>query len=161
MRRSRKFILIAVLAIVVLGGSLGGVALAQTDEDTTPKFQRGAFLEKVCEIYNANTDPDIDYEALQAAFDEARSQMHPEGMPERPKMDPEAMKEAMQERLENLYNQGKLSDEQYAEMKERLESMPDDAPFGPRGHFGGFDGSGEPGGWFRGFGEPCAPQTTA
>jgi hypothetical protein len=156
MRRSRKLILIALLGIVVLAGSIGGVALANTggEEESQPEARFGAFLEKVCEIYNANTDPediypDIDCEALKEAFAEARSQMRPEGMPNRGEMDPEAMLE----RLENLHNQGKISDEQYAKMTERIESMPDNLPgFGLRGSHG-FRG-------FHRFGGPCAPQTT-
>ena len=54
MRRSKKFILIALLTIVVLAGSIGGVALAQAgnEEDSPPNPPHGAFLEKVCEIYN-------------------------------------------------------------------------------------------------------------
>ena len=76
MRRSKKSVLIALLGIVVLAGSLGGVVLAQTDgEESQPGPRHGAFLDKVCEIYNANTDPDIDCEALNAAFTQARSEM--------------------------------------------------------------------------------------
>jgi len=56
MRRSRKLILIALLGIVVLAGSIGSVALANTggEEESQPEARFGAFLEKVCEIYNAN-----------------------------------------------------------------------------------------------------------
>ena len=112
------------------------------------KRNDNSFWEKVCEIYNtANPDAPIDCDELKAAFEAAREEMRPEGFPNRGEIDPEAMKAAMQERLEALLADGKINDEQYAEMKERLESMPDDMPrFGFRGHGG-----------FRGFGRPCTP----
>ena len=39
MRRSRKIILIALLGIVVLAGSIGGVALAQTEGEESQPLQ--------------------------------------------------------------------------------------------------------------------------
>ena len=155
MWRKKKFIIGVIIAVVVLAGSLGGVALAQSgDEDTTnPEARCGALLGKVCEIYNANPDRpgDIDCDLLEAAFTQAHEELRPEcpapgTMPERGKMD----LEAMQERLQTLYDEGKITQEQFENMKARLEAMPDDMPaFGFRGH-GGFPG-------FGGFGGPCAP----
>ena len=74
MWRSKKFIIIALLAIVVLAGSIGGIALANTGGGQ-PEVRCGAFLDEVCRIYNENTDPDINCEALQDAFAQARSEM--------------------------------------------------------------------------------------
>ena len=75
MWRSKKFIIIALLTIVVLGGSIGGVALANTGNggDTQPAAPRcGAFLDEVCKIYNEdNPGATIDCDALKAAFVEA------------------------------------------------------------------------------------------
>jgi len=155
MRRSKKLVLIVLLGIVVLAGSLGSVAIAQTDgEESQPRPRNGAFLEKVCDIYNENTDPDINCEALKAAFAAAHEQMRSEFLQNRPEIDPEAMKAAMLKRIESLHDEGKINDEQYAQKKEWIESMPDNAPikFGFRGH-GGFRG-------FHRFGGPCALQTT-
>jgi len=150
MRRSRKIILISLLAIVVLAGSIGGVVMAADNgDDSQPKARHEAMLDKVCEIYNANTDPDIDCEALKAAFAEAGQQMGPEALRNRPEMDPEAMQEAMQERLQALYDDGKITEEQFNRKTEWMESMPDKlSGFGFRGHHPGF----------RSFGGPCAPQ---
>jgi hypothetical protein len=152
MWRKKKFIIGMILAVVVLAGSIGGVALAQAeDEDTTPPEPHcGALLEKVCDIYNANPDRpgDIDCDLLTAAFAQAREELRPEcpapgTLPEGGKID----REAMEEHLQTLYDEGKITQEQYENMKARLEAMPDDMPmFGFRGHIG-----------FRGFGGPCGP----
>ena len=149
MRRSKKFILIAVLAIVVLGGSISGVALALTDdEDSQPAPRHGAMLDKVCEIYETNTGVAINSEELQIAFDQARS---------------EIMAEARENFRQRLIAEGKITQEQLDQFDAWLESKPDvPFPFGPRNHggikpFGGFGGHG---GGFRGFGGLCAPQTT-
>ena len=145
MWRSKKYIVIAVLAAVVLAGSIGGVVLAADDEDIDPRQAHfDTMLDKVCEIYNENTDPDIDREALKDAFIQARSEMLPEDMPRFREMNPEAMQDHFQE----LLDQGRITQEQFDEMKARFESMPDDAPF----RFG-FRGMGRP----HGFPGPCAP----
>ena len=146
MRRSKKIILISLLAIVVLAGSIGGIALAQTDdEDSQPAPRHGAMLEKVCEIYETNTGVAINSEELQIAFDQARS---------------EIMAEARENFRQRLIGEGKITQEQLDEFDAWVESKPDvPFPFGPKNH-GGIRPFG---GGFRGFyrfGGPCAPQTT-
>ena len=132
---------------MVLAGSLGGVVLAQTDgEESQPGPRHGAFLEKVCEIYNANTDPDIDCEALTAAFDQARSEM---------------MTQARENFRQRLIDEGKITQEQLDEYDKWLESKPDvPFPFGPKNHGGMRPFGGMFRGFHRFFGGPCAPQTT-
>ena len=145
MWRSKKYIVIAVLAAVVLVGSIGGVVLAADNGDTDPhEAHFDTMLDKVCEIYNANTDTDIDRDALKDAFIQARSEMLPEDMPKFRKMDPEAM----QDHLQELFDQGKITQEQFDEKKAWLESMSDGSPFRC-----GFRGMGRP----HGFPGPCAP----
>ncbi|NQT04854.1 MAG: hypothetical protein HQ577_02470 [Dehalococcoidia bacterium] len=145
MWRSKKFIVIAVLAAVVLVGSIGGVVLAADNGDTDPRQAHfDTMLDKVCEIYNTNTDPDIDREALKDAFIQARSEILPEDMPKFRQMDPEAM----QDHLQELFDQGKITQEQFDEMKARFESMPEGSPFRS-----GFRGMGRP----HGFPGSCAP----
>ena len=81
MWRSKKFIVGAVLAAVLLAGSIGGIALAADNEDgSQPSARFGALLDKVCTIYNANPDSpgDIDCDLLKTAFAEARSEMQGE-----------------------------------------------------------------------------------
>jgi len=111
MRRSRKIILIALLAVVVLAGSIGGIALANDngDEDT-PKARCGALLDEVCKIYNENTDPDIDCEALKAAFAEAGGQIRA------------GFRENIRQRL---MDECEMTEEQLDEWKAWMESRPD------------------------------------
>jgi len=162
MKRSRKFILIGLLVVVVLAGSIGGVALAYTEDgdDSSPGARHEAMLESVCEIYEENTGVAIDPQKLENAFTQARSEMReaalengdrmrPEGMLKFREMDPETM----QDRLQNLFDEGKITQEQYEKKMEWMESMPDDAPF----RFG-FRGFGMHSDRFPRRGGPCFPQ---
>ena len=139
-------VLTVLLATVVLAGSIGGVALAsEGEDDCSPVARFGNLIDRVCDIYDGNpeTTGDINRDALKSAFTDAQSEMHPEGMWNRGEVDPEAM----QNRLQSLYDEGEITEEQYLRMQERLESMPDNMPaFGFRGH-----------GMFRNFDGLCAP----
>ena len=139
MWRSKKFVIAAVLAAVILVGSIGGVVLAQTDDsDDQPGAGYEAMLERVCAIYQANTGDEIDPEALEAAFAQARDEMRAE---------------AQQNRLQNMVQQGRITQEQADEMQDWLRARPDvPFEFGFRAR-GGFPGMGG----MRGFGGPCAP----
>lgn len=140
MWRSKKFIIIAVLAAVVMAGTIGGVALAQTgDEDNNPQDQRGALLDKVCAIYEENTGVAIDQEALREAFAQAQDEMRTE---------------ALDNYLQKLVEEGKLTQEQADQYKAWLEARPDVpvvAGMGSRGMFQGFGGPG-------GFEPPSLPE---
>lgn len=143
MWRSKKFVIIAVLAAVVLAGTLGGVALAQTgDEASPPKI--GTLLEKVAGIYQANTGTAIDAAELQKAFEQAGKEL---------------AAGARDSYLQKLVEDGKLTQEQADQYKGWLDSKPD-VPFaaGPRAHMGrgGFGAFGGMfGGWCQG-----APQNS-
>jgi len=133
MWRSKKFLLAAALAAVVLLGSLGGVALAQTgnSDNDQPVAQHQALLEKVCAIYEQNTGAAISSEELQKAFDQARSEMQDE---------------ALDNSLQGLVDEGKITQEEADQYKAWLESKPEvDVPLAP-----GFPGLG----MHRGFGGP-------
>jgi hypothetical protein len=142
MWRSKKFIIAAVLAAVVLVGSIGGVVLAQTgDEENSPQARQAALMEKVCAIYEENTGTAIDLEELQKAFDQARDEMQ---------------SEALDKYLQSLVDEGKITQEEADQYKAWLESKPDiGIPIAPglggRGMHPGFGG---PGGGFPGGGEP-------
>ena len=140
MWRSKKFILIAVLAAVVLAGSIGGIVLAADNGDASqPGAKHGALLDRVFEIYEQKTGVAIDQEALKDAFAQARSEMQAA---------------AMEARLAKMVENGVIDETQAEELQEWWQSRPDDVPFGPglRGP-GGFRGMGG----MRGFGGPCAP----
>ena len=149
MRRSKKFIFITLLTIVVLGGSIGGVVFANTEnrDDSQPKARYGAMLDKVCQIYEENTGIAIDAQELQTAFAQAGSEL---------------MAEARENFRQRLIEEGKITQEQLDDFDAWLNARPDmPFPFGPRNHggikpFGGFGGFG---GGFHRFGGPCAPPT--
>ena len=89
MWRSKKFILIATLAVVVLAGSIGGVVFAHDENGTDGKNEacREALLNNVCDHLNSLEGMCIEItpEQLKAAFADARSQMPDEcQLPMRP-----------------------------------------------------------------------------
>ena len=139
MWRSKKFIVGVVLAAVLLAGSIGGVALAAdngADNQTGTSF--GALWDKVSTIYEQKTGVALDQVALKDAFTQAQSELRTE---------------ALQNRLQDLVGQGKLSQEQADQYLKWLQSKPDvPAGFGFKGH-GRFPGMGG----MRGFGGPCPP----
>lgn len=140
MWRSKKFVVAAVLAAVILVGSIGGVVLAQTgDGDDSPaKAGYQAELERVCEIYQDNTGDEIDPVALETAFAQARDEIRAE---------------ALQNRLQNMVEQGQITQEQADELQDWWAARPD-MPFG----FGFRDHGALPRmGGMPGFGGPCAP----
>jgi hypothetical protein len=131
MWRSKKFIVAAVMAVVLVG-SISGVALATDNgDDSQPEAEHGALLERVCEIYQGNTGVAIDQEALQDAFAQAQSEMRAA---------------AMENRLQQLVDDGEITQEEADQYLEWWESKPDvSIGLGSRVHGG-----------MRGFGGPCA-----
>ena len=139
MWRSKKFIIVTVLAAVLLVGSIGGVALAQTGngDDSQPKAPHEALFARVCEILVGN-GINITAEQLEDAFTQARNEMRSE-----------ALDQYLQKRVE----QGEITQEQADQYKAWRQAKPDfPMKFGFKGH-GGFRGMG---GMHR-FGGPCAP----
>ena len=148
MWRSKKFIIITVLAAVLVAGSIGGIALAQGngDEDVNqPEARQAALLERICEIYEDNTGTAINAEDLQNAFAQAQS---------------EVREEALQNYLQNLVDNGKITQEQADQWKSWWQSRPEGLPFGPGfpGHGMMQRGFGGPGGGFHGCFEPPAAE---
>lgn len=137
MWRSKKFIVVAVLAAVILSGTIGGVVLATNGDEIEPE----ALLDRVCEIYQENTGVAIDQEALKDAFAQAQSEMQIE---------------ALETRLQSLVEEGEITQAQADEYLDWWQAKPDVSfgfGFGGRG---GFRGMGGPRG-MRSFGWPCAP----
>jgi hypothetical protein len=144
---TRKFIIAMAIAAVLAIVSVGGVVLAQSqngdESGAQPEAQHAALLERVCEIYENNTGTAINAEELQNSFAQAQSEMR---------------EEALQNQMQGLVDEGKLTQEQADEYLEWWQSRPEDLPFGPglmaaggEGHFGGFGGHG---GGFQGGGTP-------
>ncbi len=138
MRRRTKIILIALLATVVVVGSIGGVALAADGGDegnNLPGAQRGALLDRACEIYQEKTGVAIDQEALKEAFAQAQG---------------EGREAALESRLQHMVEEGKITQDEADQYREWLEAKPEvPVKFG----FGGRGGHFAP----RFGGMPCAP----
>jgi len=125
MWRSKKFLLATALSVVVLLGSIGGVALAQTGtgDDSQPTAQHEALLDKVCAIYEENTGTAINSEELEKAFTQAQDEMQDE---------------ALNSYLQGLVDEGKITQEEADQYKAWLESKPEiGMPLAP-----GFSGPG-------------------
>ena len=142
MWRSKKLIIAAVLAAVMLTGSIGGVILATDNgDDGEPEAKYESLLDRVGEIYQENTGVAIDQEALKDAFAQARSEMQIE---------------AVENYLQSLVEQDKITQEQADDYLGWWQARPDvPARFSFGGH-GGFRGMGGPRG-MHSFGWPYAP----
>lgn len=101
MWRKKKFIVMLLITVVVIAASFGGVALAQESEDST---QPDTLMGRVSKILG------IEQQTLEDAFDQVRTEMQAE---------------AMDRHLQNLVDEGVITEEQAAEYKEWLESRPD------------------------------------
>ena len=121
MRIRRKFMVIGILAVVLLAGISGGIALADTDEDGNPV---NSVIERVAIILNDN-GVEVTADQIQEAFDQARDEM---------KANAEANR---QERLETMLEEGKITQEQYDRIRERVENRPEMPRHGFIGRFGG------------------------
>jgi hypothetical protein len=147
MRFSRKILLIVVLAILVIGGTLGGVAIANADDQSTTtttttttttqnqdqvQNKLSELLDKVATIYQQNTGVAIDSQELAKAFSQAEQAIR---------------SDKLDTYLDNLVKNGKLTQEQADQLKNWWDSKPDvplNIPMlggGPRagkiGRFGG------------------------
>jgi hypothetical protein len=144
MWKSKKFILVAILAAVMLAGSIGGVVLAADNgDDTEPEVKYEAVLDRVLEIYEQNTGVAIDKEVLKDAFTQARSEMRTE---------------ALETWLNSLVEEGKIEQSEADAYLEWWLAKPDVSLPGPFGRFGGrVLRGGMMWGGLRGFCGPCAP----
>ena len=101
MWRKRKFIIMVLGTILIVAASLGGVAIAQESEEDS---QPDTLLGKVAKILG------IDQQAVEDAFEQAQAEMR---------------EEALDRHLQNLVDEGIISEENAAEYKAWLESRPD------------------------------------
>ena len=130
MWRKKRLVLVSMLAVVVLLGTLGGVILAQDDNgnETQVEDRCGVLLDRVTTIYQENTGVAIDQEQLKEAFAQACNDM---------------LAEAMQTRLQNLVDNGVITQEQADQYLEWWQARPNVQLGGPglRGFGGGFPGA--------------------
>ena len=142
MWRSKKFIIVAVLAAVMLVGTISGVVVATDNgDDNEPEAKHEALLDRVYEIYQENTGVAIDREALKDAFAQAQSEMQAE---------------ALETWLQSLVEEGRITQGQADEYLDWWQAKPD-VTFGfGLGGRGGFRGMGGPRG-MHSFGWPHVP----
>jgi hypothetical protein len=146
------FIPIVVASVLLIGGVTGGMIAAADNDTGVPVAQNETanqyetLLDKACTIYQEQTGVAIDPQQLKDALQQAQSEMRDE---------------ALQNRLQDLVSQGKLTQEQADQFLQWWQSRPDvpvplagAGPGGPeRGMmWGGFDKAwGAP---------PCAPDAS-
>ncbi|OGO02045.1 MAG: hypothetical protein A2Y90_05595 [Chloroflexi bacterium RBG_13_52_12] len=111
MWRSKKFLLIGLISVVVVAGTLGGFAIASADDEDSnqPQVERVNVMDKVAEIYEKNTGTAIDPQELQKAFDEARDGI---------------MTDTRDHFLQNLVDEGTITQEQADQYKAWLDARP-------------------------------------
>ncbi|MBN1160810.1 MAG: DUF2680 domain-containing protein [Dehalococcoidales bacterium] len=111
MWQNKKLIIIEVLVVVLLVATLGIVAVARADDENTEQNQTctSSLMEKVAEIYEANTGTAIDAEALENAFLQAREQIRTQNR---------------YQFLDKLVEMGKITQEQADEFEAWLEAKP-------------------------------------
>jgi hypothetical protein len=147
MRKHKWFIPVVVVSVLLIGGIVGGVVVAGSDNSsntgdqsqTTDRYQ--ALLDRACAIYGETMGVAIDPEQLKEALEQARSEMQGE---------------ALTSWLQDLVDKGKITQEEADQYLEWWQSRPDiELPLpglGGHGHGGGMM-------WGRGFqawGGPCS-----
>jgi hypothetical protein len=118
MRKRKWFIPVVVASILLIGGITGGVVAAanSSSSDTTAGNQTQAtnrhrvLLDRACVIYEEQTGVAIDSEQLKDALDQARSELR---------------EEALESRLQNLVDEGEITQEEADQYLEWWQSRPD------------------------------------
>jgi hypothetical protein len=117
MRKRKWFIPVVVVSVLLIGSIVGG-AIVTAQEDSAGNTeaesemieQHQALLERVCAIYEENTGVAIDSEQLKDALKQARS---------------EIQNEALESRLQNLVDEGMITQEEADNYFEWWQSRPD------------------------------------
>ena len=129
--RKRKWFIPVVLSIVLIGGIAGGVMVAaddsssNVDQHSQPSDRYQALLDRACAIYEERMGVPINSEELKNALDQAQGELK---------------EEALESRLQNLVEDGKMTQEEADNYLEWWQSRPDiEVPLpglggpGPRG----------------------------
>jgi hypothetical protein len=124
--RSKKLIFIEVLIIVTLVATVGlvGVAYANNSNNNQSNNTTTSLMQKIADIYKANTGTTIDPQELEKAFTQARQEMRTE---------------ALDNFLQKLVQEGKITQQQADDFKAWLNARPDIPALGKGGMmpFGG------------------------
>jgi hypothetical protein len=140
MRKRKWFIPVVVASVLLIAGTVGGALVAASDSSSTTDDQNQIadrnqeLLDRACAIYQENTGTAIDSEQFKAALEQAQDELH---------------EEALESRLQDLVDNGKMTQEEADQYLEWWQSRPDiQAPLP------GLGGPGTGGGmmWGKGFG---------
>ena len=113
MKRGKKITIILLLVVVAVLGTVGGVALAQSDDEevnTTAETERFAYLERVAEIYQEKTGVALDVDALKDSMCQAGDEQR------------EQMRERFRQRL---IDEGIFTEEELTELEDWWGAKPD------------------------------------
>ena len=116
MRQRKWFIPIVVASVLLIGGLVGGAIVAADDSSDNIENQNQAtdsnqaLLDRACVIYEENTGVAINSEQLKDALKQARS---------------EIQNEALESRLQNLVDEGLITQEEADNYLEWWQSRPD------------------------------------
>jgi hypothetical protein len=123
MRQKRKFLVVGIIVAVILAGTIAGVAMAQTNTAPAMPKSGDAIMARVASILG------IDQTKLEDAFAKARK---------------EAADSALDARLKQMVDAGKMTQAQADQYKSWWQSRPETVPgagangfVGPMGRFGG------------------------
>lgn len=152
MRKRKWFIPVVAVSVLLIAGIVGGALVAGSDSSSTADDQNQitdryqALLDRACAIYEESTGVAIDSEQLKDALEQAQSELQ---------------EEALENWLQNLVDEGKVTQEEADQYLEWWQSRPDIGLALP-----GLGGHGHEGGmmWGRGFGPQggsgCAPDAS-
>jgi hypothetical protein len=115
MRKHKWFVPAVVVSVLLVGGIVGGVVAASDTSSNTGEQSQGAdryqtLLDKACAIYEEKTGVAIDSEQLKDALDDAREEMQCE---------------ALESWLQDLVDNGKITQEEADQYLEWWQSRPD------------------------------------
>ena len=135
MRKRKWFIPVVLASALLIAGTVGGALVAAADSSSTTADQNQiidryqALLDRACAIYQENTGVAIDSEELKDALDQAHGELQ---------------QEALETRLQNLVDEGTITQEEADQYLEWWQSRPDiEAPLpglGGPGHGAGMMG---------------------
>ncbi len=139
MRKRKWFIPVVVASVLLIAGTVGGALVAASDSSSTTADQNQigdryqALLDRAFAIYQENTGTAIDSEQFKAALEQAQGELQ---------------EEALESRLQDLVENGEMTQEEADSYLEWWQSRPDiKAPLP------GLGGPGPGGGMMRG--GPC------
>jgi uncharacterized membrane protein len=116
MRKRKWFIPVVMVSVLLIGGIVGGVVVAADDsssnieDQSQATDQNQALLDRACAIYEEETGVTIDPEQLKDALKQARS---------------EIQDEALESHLQNLVDEGTMTQEEADNYLEWWQSRPD------------------------------------